>query len=155
MYKTRISHWRLGKNKKEEEMHAILRKAKVRQSEGRDTDFTLRGNPITLDEVYVYFERKGISRDRVEELDLGECATPKDVRYQTPVERDDRETIELEPPSNVDVDLIPTQAVLRDEGHLRQRLSLTPGIYRGHMPMEISSLPPQHRGILLGKIQRS
>jgi hypothetical protein len=85
MFKTRIRTWGCDKKKKEIEMMAILRKAYERTSEGKISQFSIRGRPITLEEVHHYFARKG---RRIEDVDLersDDAPTPKAIKCNTPI----------------------------------------------------------------------
>ena len=62
MFKRRIQKWKLDKNNKEREMHAIIRVARQRRLEGRSPPQVVRigRRNIPFSEVSRYFSRKGI-----------------------------------------------------------------------------------------------
>jgi hypothetical protein len=80
MYKDRIKKWRLDKKNKEGDMLAILRKQTERKAVGKSSSFRVRGQPVTIEEVYHYFKRKKIMRDQ----EAYYAPTPSDVSCRTP-----------------------------------------------------------------------
>jgi hypothetical protein len=80
MYKDRIKKWRLDKKNKEGDMLAILRKKTEREAVGKSSSFRVRGQPVTIEEVYHYFKRKKNMRDQ----EAYNAPTPSDVSCRTP-----------------------------------------------------------------------
>ena len=60
MYKTRIHNWHLDKKNKEDEMLALFRRIKERDSRGLKSRFLVRRRVVTSEDVYQYLRRKGI-----------------------------------------------------------------------------------------------
>ncbi len=65
MYKKRFTEWGLGKNNRDSEMRAIVRKNKQRRDRGKQSIIHIRGKAIDDGEVTRYWKRKGISIDDV------------------------------------------------------------------------------------------
>ena len=84
MYKTRIKQWGLGKNNKDSEMRAIVRKKKQRLDRGKGSIIQIRGKAVDDREVARYWKRKGISLDEVIAQRTA-SATPEAVELFTPV----------------------------------------------------------------------
>ncbi|KAH8762340.1 hypothetical protein BGZ57DRAFT_573056 [Hyaloscypha finlandica] len=80
MYKDRIKKWRLDKKNKEGDMLAILRKKTEREAVGKSSSFRVRGQPVTIEEVYHYFKRKKNMRDQ----EAYNAPTPSDISCRTP-----------------------------------------------------------------------
>ncbi|KAH8773162.1 hypothetical protein F5882DRAFT_172437 [Hyaloscypha sp. PMI_1271] len=80
MYKDRIKKWRLDKKNKEGDMLAILRKKTEREAVGKSSSFRVRGQPVTIEEVYHYFKRKKNMRGQ----EAYNAPTPSDVSCRTP-----------------------------------------------------------------------
>ena len=83
MYKSRITKWNLDKNIKGPEALAVLRKKFQRDADGKDSVFSVRGKPITIDDVLRYFKRKGNLDPEAEARRL-EVATPPAIECWTP-----------------------------------------------------------------------
>lgn len=60
MYKTRIEMWGLNKNRKADEMRALVSMALERQCAGKRSRFRIRGRIVPFAEAQKYFRRKGI-----------------------------------------------------------------------------------------------
>lgn len=84
MYKKRFTEWGLGKNYRESEMRAIVRKNKQRKDRGKQSIIHVRGKAIDDGEVTRYWKRKGISIDDVIAHRTA-SATPEAVQLFTPV----------------------------------------------------------------------
>lgn len=84
MYKARVTKWGLGKNSKEKEMRAIVRKDKQRRDMGKSSSFYVRGKVVKYKDVLRYWERK---RTSIEDViaQRGSPATPEAVTCVTPV----------------------------------------------------------------------
>jgi Clr5 domain len=80
MYKDRIKKWRLDKKNKECDMLAILRKKTEREAVGKSSSFRVRGQPVAIEDVYHYFQRKKNMRDQ----EACNAPTPSDVSCRTP-----------------------------------------------------------------------
>jgi len=61
-------------------MLAILRKNTEREAVGKSSSFRVRGQPVTIEEVYHYFKRKKNMRDQ----EAYNAPTPSDVSCRTP-----------------------------------------------------------------------
>jgi hypothetical protein len=80
MYKDRIRKWKLDKKHKEGDMLAILRKQTERNAVGIASSFRVRGQPVTIEEVFRYLKRKKNVRDE----EAYNAPTPSDVSCRTP-----------------------------------------------------------------------
>ena len=84
MYKTHIKQWGLGKNNKDSEMRAIVRKNKQRIDRGKGSIIRIRGKAVDNAEVARYWKRKGVPMDEVIAQRTA-SATPEAVELFTPV----------------------------------------------------------------------
>ena len=84
MYKKRFTEWGLGKNNRDSEMRAIVRKNKQRRDRGKRSIIHVRGKAIDDGEVIRYWKRKGISIEDVIAHRTA-SATPEAVQLFTPV----------------------------------------------------------------------
>ena len=84
MYKKRFTEWGLGKNNRDSEMRAIVRKKQQRRDRGKQSIIHVRGKAIDDGEVTRYWKRKGISIDDVIAHRTA-SATPEAVEFVTPV----------------------------------------------------------------------
>jgi hypothetical protein len=80
MYKDRIRKWKLDKKHKEDDMLAIIRKKTERDAVGKASSFRVRGQPVTIEDVFRYFKRKKNVRDQ----EAYNAPTPSDVSCRTP-----------------------------------------------------------------------
>jgi hypothetical protein len=79
MYKDRIKKWGLDKKNKERDMVAILRKKTERKAVGKQTSFRVRGQVVAMEDVLLYFKRKG-----TRETAISAAPTPSDISCWTP-----------------------------------------------------------------------
>jgi hypothetical protein len=84
MYKARITKWGLDKKTKEAEAWAMLRIKMQRNAVGKDSNFRVRGKPVTIEDVLRYFKRKGIVHPNATHQP-SEASTPPAIDYWTPV----------------------------------------------------------------------
>ncbi len=84
MYKARIAKWGLDKKTKEAEAWAVLRVKVRRDAVGKDSEFRVRGKPVTVEDVLRYFKRKGIMHPEVPPQ-RSEASTPPAIEYWTPI----------------------------------------------------------------------
>ena len=84
MYKSRIKQWGLGKNIRESEARAIIRKNKQRADQGKRSEIRVRNQLQNLAHVFRYLQRKGIS---IEDIYAQQTAppTPEAVKLFTPI----------------------------------------------------------------------
>jgi hypothetical protein len=136
MFKTRIQRWGCDKKRKQVEMVAILRKAYERASEGKMSQFSIRGRPIALDEVHRYFARKG---RRIEDIDLErseDAPTPKAIKCDTPItnipESDSSQNI-----ANSQTESVHASAVLVPQRPISQQYVMT---RIGSIPQAVPSM---------------
>jgi hypothetical protein len=57
----KISQWRLGKNVKDREMKAILRKQAKFKAKGNEVKFQVRGYAVEAEKIERYKKRKNVS----------------------------------------------------------------------------------------------
>ena len=83
MYKDRIMKWRLDKNNKQGDLLAMLCKNIEREAVGKQGSFRVRLQPVTMEQVLHYFNRKNNMRDqkayRVPKPSDVSCRTPSPV----------------------------------------------------------------------------
>ncbi|KUJ16359.1 uncharacterized protein LY89DRAFT_782627 [Mollisia scopiformis] len=80
MYKDRITKWGLDKKNKERDMLAIVRKKRERDAIGKDTSFRVRDQPVSMEQVWNYLERKKTIRIQEGSAPL----TPPEISWRTP-----------------------------------------------------------------------
>lgn len=80
MFKARIKLWGLEKKHKEGDMVAVLRKKNERDAVGKKSLFRVHDRDITMEEVFLYFTRKG----GLPRIKLPAPATPPNVSCWTP-----------------------------------------------------------------------
>lgn len=71
-YKRRITEWRLDKNIKDDEMRAMLRKAKERRRQGKDSVFYVRGRLVDPKKMERFSLRKNTKGDTQCDGETGE-----------------------------------------------------------------------------------
>ncbi|MCJ1398407.1 hypothetical protein MMC11_001605 [Xylographa trunciseda] len=82
-YNTRIALWRVGKNIKDNEMRAIVRKETRRKKENppKDSVFRVRKYPVNPQKIARFKRDKGFEDDDIIMMDAG---TPSDISCDTP-----------------------------------------------------------------------
>jgi hypothetical protein len=85
MYKSRFTLWGLdGKNNREREMRAAVRKRSQRTQQGKRSVFRIRGKPVDYQEMVRYFARKRLSIEDVV-AQRRASKTPEAVVCLTPI----------------------------------------------------------------------
>jgi len=85
MYKSRFTLWGLdGKNNREREMSAAVRKRNQRTQQGKRSVFRIRGKPVDYQEMVRYFARKRLSIENVV-AQRRASKTPEAVVCLTPI----------------------------------------------------------------------
>ncbi|KAF1960392.1 hypothetical protein CC80DRAFT_590646 [Byssothecium circinans] len=79
MYRTRIKHWRLGKNKKDE----VLRGTREHEAQGETTSYSIRSVPIPSEEVHEFSTPEGIDRSEVNNFENPRSRMPRDMIWST------------------------------------------------------------------------
>ena len=101
MYKTRIHVWGLDKNRKENEMRAIIRKRHQQQRQGKSPTFLVRGQAVGSGDIVRYLKRKGMS---IEDVIAQRAKSPTPdavVEFATPVPSKPSTPREFTIPENV------------------------------------------------------
>lgn len=80
MFKTRLKQWGLEKKHKEGDMVAIFRKKTERDAVGKKSVFRVRDRETTMEEVLLYFSRKG----GISKIRIPGPATPPNIDCWTP-----------------------------------------------------------------------
>jgi hypothetical protein len=83
MYKRHITLWNLRKNTREEEALAMIRKKSLRDAAGKESAFRVRGKPVSMENVFQYFKRKGISDPETSASNMN-APTPSALSCWTP-----------------------------------------------------------------------
>ncbi|PVH81966.1 hypothetical protein DL98DRAFT_514339 [Cadophora sp. DSE1049] len=82
MYKSRLKQWGFEKKHKESDMVGILHKKNQRDAIGKKSSFRVRGRDVTMEEVFLYFTRKGRGLPKIKIP--ATAATPPDISCWTP-----------------------------------------------------------------------
>ncbi|KAK0111484.1 hypothetical protein ONS95_001839 [Cadophora gregata] len=82
MYKSRLKRWGLEKKHKESDMVVILHKKNQRDAIGKKSSFQLRGRDLNMEEVFLYFTRKGRGLPKIK-IPVT-VSTPPEISYWTP-----------------------------------------------------------------------
>lgn len=84
MYKSRIWKWGLDKKLKGDEVLAILILRRDRQAEQKETEFTIRGQPVDIDNINRYIKRNPSLVARFREGQVPSIHTMAEVQCRTP-----------------------------------------------------------------------
>lgn len=98
MYKSRIWKWGLDKKLKSDEVLAILRLKIERDAQGKHSHFTIRGQPVDLDNINRYVKRNPLLLARLQAGQVPCIQTSHEVSCFTPPPSP---TISLRPPPEV------------------------------------------------------